>query len=383
MVKLGCNNIHYGENATSALEELPSEKKRAMIVMTGTVMEDLGLLKPVTDALEKGGFKWEKYTDIEEDATFASISRGIAAIKAFEPDWIIAFGGGSAIDAAKTLWVMYENPEVSKLKEIALPNFFKKIRERARLCCIPTSAGTGSECTIAAMVKDTEKLRKVVVVGTKKRLIPDVAILDPLYSASMPKGLTAGSGMDVITHIVEAYVSVSANPFSDGLAISAFIQARSALPIAYENGKDLAAREKMLLASCMAGISFANCGLGINHSIAHSFGAEFGVPHGLANAIILPHTIKFNETDAKVSARYRELASFVGENSLLGVIEDLNARLGIPKTMREFIKDDAAFEKKFEDVSKKSTEDVNNYSSPVKPTPEQMKALVKEVYYGK
>jgi alcohol dehydrogenase class IV len=198
----------------------------------------------------------------------------------------------------------------------------------------------------------------------------------------MPKGLTASTGIDAIVHAIESYVSVIANPYSDGMAISAFIEAYKYLPIAYENGKDVKAREKMLVAANMAGIAFANALLGAVHGIAHSFGAEFKVPHGLANAIVLPYILKFNEADPKTAERYRTLASYVGGTSLLDVMQALNDKVGIPKAMKDFIKDDSAFEKRLDEITRKSLGDIATLGAPLKPTPEQMKELVKQSYYG-
>ncbi|MDR1481528.1 MAG: iron-containing alcohol dehydrogenase [Synergistaceae bacterium] len=383
LAKLGGDRIFFGEDATSALAGLPSAKKRAFIVMTGTILEDLGLLKPVTDALEKGGFKWEKFDKIEEDATFTTIKKGIEAARKFEPDWIIGFGGGSAMDAAKTIWVFYENPEKTELAEVAVPNIIPKLREKARICCIPTSAGTGSESTRVAVVKDVDKLQKFVILCMEGRFVPDIAILDPRYSISLPRGLTASTGADAITHAIESYVCTLSTPYSDGLAISAFTLAHEYLPKAVENGKDVVAREKMLVAANMAGIAFANSHLGITHSIAHSFGGELGVPHGLANAITLPYIIEFNEADEKTLKRYRRLASLVDSKSLLDVVKTLNDKIGIPKGMKDFVKDDSAFEKRFESIVSKSISDICTLGAPRVPTPEQWKALVRLAYYGK
>ncbi|MDR1481126.1 MAG: iron-containing alcohol dehydrogenase [Synergistaceae bacterium] len=390
LAKLGGDIIFFGEDAVGALStELASTKKRAFIVMTGNILDELGLLKPVTDALEKGGFTWEKFTDIEEDATFTSIKKGIEAMKKFEPDWIIGFGGGSAMDAAKTMWIFYENPEVSELAEVAAPKTFAKLREKAKLCCIPTSAGTGSEVTRLAVVKDVDKLQKFVIVCRKGRMIPDVAILDPQFSLTMPKGLTSSTGIDAITHAIESYTSTTTNPYSEGPAMAGLKLAFEYLPTAYENGKDPVAREKMLIAANLAGMAFANSLLGIVHSIAHSFGGEFGVPHGLANAITLPYIIEFHKSDEKVSERYRQLANLLGSNSLLESVKTLNDKVDIPKGMKDFIRkrlkadNDEAFEKHCGTIVEKAKKDIATLGAPVKPTDEQWEELVKLAYYGK
>jgi len=374
--------MFYGEGAVAGLKELQGPDKKAFIVMSGTILEETGALKLVTDTLKEAGFSWEVYTEVEPEPSFHTVKKGAAAMKAFKPDWVIGFGGGSAMDAAKAMWVFYENPELTALDQVAAPKEIPVLKERARICCIPTSAGTGSEATRAALIKDTEKRRKYSIRCLKGRLIPDVAILDPIFTVSMPKSLTAASGMDAITHAIEAYVTPVANPYSDAMAIAAFINGFRYLPRCYEEKGNLEARAKMLAASCMAGIAFSNCALGLTHSAAHAFGAEFGIPHGLANAVILPYNLKFNERDEKTLGRYQELASFIGEASLLQAIKGLNQRLDIPEKLQDVIKDDGAFEAKLDLLIQNAMEDVCTAFAPVKPTQEEMRAYLLQIYYG-
>jgi alcohol dehydrogenase class IV len=213
-------------------------------------------------------------------------------------------------------------------------------------------------------------------------MVPDVAILDPVFSMTMPRSLTAASGMDALTHAIESYVTPLANPFSDGMVISAFINGYKNLPICYEHGENLESRGKMLAASCMAGIAFSNCALGIVHSIAHTFGAEYGVPHGLANAIVLPYGLQFNSRDSRTQARYDELAAFVGEKSLLNGILALRKRIHVPPCMKELLADEQAVLGKIDVLVEKAMSDVCTPFTPVKPTKEEMKELLLEVYYG-
>ena len=219
-IKLGCGHMHCGENAVRTLADLPAQRKRAYIVMSGTIQQDLGQLKMVTDVLEGAGFTWKGYTDVEPEPSFQTVLRGAADMAAFEPDWVIGFGGGSAMDAAKAMWVFYENPEYRELEDVMPPNEIKNLREKAQLCCIPTSAGTGSEATRAALIKDTVKKKKYSIRCMRGRLVPDVAVLDPIFTTTMPKSLTAASGMDALTHAIESYVTPIANPYSDAMAMA-------------------------------------------------------------------------------------------------------------------------------------------------------------------
>lgn len=382
LIKLGCERIFCGENAIQHLKELPATRKRAYIVMSGSVQEELGQLKIVTDILENAGFVWKSYNKVEPEPDFESIRPGIEDMRSFEPDWVIGFGGGSAMDAAKAMWVFYENPEYQSLEDVVPPNEIKNLRVKARVACIPTSAGTGSEATRAALIKDKVKKKKYSIRCLKGRMIPDVAILDPVFSVTMPKSLTAASGMDALTHAIESYVTPLANPFSDGMAISAFIQGYQNLPICYENGENLESRMKMLEASCMAGIAFSNSALGIVHSIAHTFGAEYGVPHGLANAITLPYVLRFNSRDDRTQERYNQLANFVGEKSLLDGILTLRKRINTPHCMKEIVTDEQDVLGKIDALVEKAMSDVCTPFTPVKPTTEEFKELILEVYYG-
>lgn len=381
-IKLGCEHIFCGENAVQCLRDLPSVRKRAYIVMSGTIMEEMGQLKTVTAVLESAGFSWRAYTDVEPEPSFETIKRGAKDMMEFEPDWVIGFGGGSAMDAAKAMWVFYENPEYKELADIMPPNEIKKLKVKAHVACIPTSAGTGSEATRAALIKDTVQKKKYSIRCLKGRMVPDVAILDPVFTLTMPKSLTMSSGMDALTHAIESYVTPLANPFSDGMAISAFIYGYRNLPICYEDGNNLEARRKMLEASCMAGIAFSNCALGIVHSIAHTFGAEYGVPHGLSNAVVLPYGLQFNEKDSRTRARYDTLASFVGEKSLLDGILLMRKRLNVPTCMKEIVTDEPDVIRKIDALTEKAMSDVCTPFTPVKPTAKEMKNLILEVYYG-
>lgn len=382
-IKLGAEKMFFGEGAVAALAELPAERKRAYIVMSGTIQKDLGQLDVVTGALESAGFTWKANTDVEPEPCWESVVKGVEEMRVFEPDWVIGFGGGSAMDAAKAMWVFYENPRYSSLEEVMPPVVIENLKVKAHVCCIPTSAGTGSECTRAALIKDPVQKRKYSIRDYSGRLVPDVAIIDPAFSTTMPRGGTVACGMDALTHAIESYVTPLANPFSDALAIGGWIYGYRNLPVCADDPDNLDARGEMLAASCLAGIAFSNCALGICHGIAHTFGASYGIGHGLANAVVLPYSIAFNaENDARAAARYEDLAGFVGQGDLHRVIVDLREKLGVPSTMQQLVPDAAGFEASLDELVEKVLTDVATPANPVKVTAEQARSLLRQVYYG-
>lgn len=380
-IKLGCEKMHWGKNAVQQLKTLDGPRKRAFIVMSGDIVMDVGSYKKVTDVLEEAGFEYEAYTKVEPEPSFHTILKGAEKMKAFEPDWIIGFGGGSAMDAAKAMWVFYENPSYKTLDETIPPNIIENLRVKARVCCITTSAGTGSEATRAALIKDIDQRKKYSVRDMNGRLVPDIAILDPEFTATMPKSLTAASGMDALTHAIESYVTPAANPFSKAMSLSSFLYGYDSLAKAYENPEDEEARADMLAASCMGGIAFSNSGLGIVHGIAHSFGAEYGIPHGLANAIVLPYGLEYNSQDKQVKRMYDELAMYIGKDSLADAVAELSEKIKIPRAMKEKVDEDI-FLRNVDKLTQKAMSDVATPFNPVSPAAEEMKELIFKVYYG-
>ena len=381
-IKLGCEKVFWGKNAVQQLKTLEGPRKRAFIVMSGNVLIDVGSYKKVTDVLEEAGFEYEAYTEVEPEPSFQTILKGAERMKTFKPDWIIGFGGGSAMDAAKAMWVFYENPAYRTLEETMPPNIIENLRVKAKVCCIATSAGTGSEATRAALIKDMKQKKKYSVRDMNGRLVPDAAVLDPEFTATMPKSLTAASGMDALTHAIESYVTPTANPFSKAMSLAAFLYGYKSLEKVYENPEDENAGAEMLAASCMGGIAFSNSGLGIVHGIAHSFGAEYGVPHGLANAIVLPYGLEYNSRNDEVKKMYDELAGFIGKKSLADAVAELSEKINIPKSMKEKVQEDT-FIKNLDKLTEKAMSDVATPFNPIQPTAEEMKELILKVYYGK
>jgi alcohol dehydrogenase class IV len=381
--KLGADKIYFGEDAVKALADLPAPRRRAYIVMSGTIQEELGQLKVVTDVLEGAGWTWRANTDVEPEPCWESVRRGTEEMREFEPDWVIGFGGGSAMDAAKAMWVFYENPQYHTLEEV-MPPAPLTLREKARVCCIATSAGTGSECTRAALIKDPVQKRKYSVREYTGRMIPDVAILDPAFSATMPRRGTVACGMDALTHAIETYVANTANVFSDAMAIGSWVAGYPALPVCANEPDNLEARGQMLAASCLGGIAFTNGALGICHGIAHTFGATYNIAHGLANGIVLPYSIAFNKSRSEGTAkRYEDLARFVGGTDLEQMILDLKSDLDVPVSMQEVVPEGTDFEADLDMLVGKVMADVCTPANPVKVSEDDARMLLGRVYYGK
>jgi acetaldehyde dehydrogenase/alcohol dehydrogenase len=324
------SKIYIEKNSIEYLHDMREMEK--VFIVTDQSMVQLGYVQKVTDqlALRQNKVTYELFCDVEPDPSIQTVKKGLSLMESFKPDTIIALGGGSAMDAAKGMWLYYEHPEVNfddlkqKFMDIRKRAFrYPELGKKASLVCIPTTSGTGSEVTPFAVITDKETHIKYPL--TDYSLTPTVAIIDPALTMTLPAAITANTGMDVLTHAVEAYVSVLASDYTDALALKAVQMVFEYLPRAVHNGKnDPEAREKMHNASCIAGMAFANAFLGMNHSMAHKIGAEFHVPHGLANAILLPYTIRYNGTKPEkpglwpkykyynADLRYCELAKAIG-----------------------------------------------------------------------
>ncbi|CEN86005.1 alcohol dehydrogenase [[Clostridium] sordellii] len=353
--------VYHEFGSVSYLEKM-ADTNRVMIV-TDRMMVQLGYVDKLIYHLRKrtNPVMIEVFSDVEPDPSVETVLNGANVMRQFKPDTIIALGGGSAMDAAKGMWLFYENPEVDfddlrlRFMDIRKRVFkFPKLGRQAKLVAIPTTSGTGSEVTSFAVV--TDKVNNVKYPLADYELTPDIAIIDPNFVMTVPKSVTADTGVDVLTHAIEAYVSVMATDYTDALAIKAIEMVFEYLPRAYKDGSDREAREKMHNASCMAGMAFANAFLGINHSLAHKLGSEFHIPHGRANAVLLPYVIRYNATKpTKFSAfpkyksfvadkKYAEIAKYVGlkantteegVNNLIDAVNKLLTELNIPKTIAE------------------------------------------------
>ncbi|MBF1010599.1 MAG: bifunctional acetaldehyde-CoA/alcohol dehydrogenase [Lachnoanaerobaculum sp.] len=395
-----------------ALDELGSvmHKKRAFIV-TDTFLYKNGYTDVITNKLDEMGIRYSCFFDVTPDPTLQCAREGVKAMTAFEPDVIIALGGGSAMDAAKIMWVMYEHPEVN-FEDMAMDFMdirkrvykFPKMGEKAYFVAIPTSSGTGSEVTPFAIITDKDTGIKWPIADYE--ILPNMAIVDVNNMMDQPKGLTAASGIDVLTHALEAYVSIMATDYTDGLALRAMKLVFDYLPSAYENGSaDPIAREKMADASCLAGMAFANAFLGVNHSMAHKLGAFHHIAHGLANAVILTRVMRYNASDVptkmgtfpqyeypKAKARYVEAAKYCGVTgknddeifeNFIKKIEELKKLIGVKETIALYGVEEKYFLDTLDEMSEQAFNDQCTAANPRYPLISEIKELYLDAYYGR
>ena len=403
-IKKGCLPV--------ALDELRTVRgaKKAFIV-TDTFLYQNGYTKSITDKLDEMGVAHTTFFDVQPDPTLKNAQDGAKQMVAFQPDTIIALGGGSAMDAAKIMWVLYEHPDADFM-DMAMRFIdirkrvytFPKMGEKAYFIAIPTSAGTGSEVTPFAVITDGDTGVKYPLADYQ--LLPNMAIIDTDFHMSAPKGLTAASGIDAVTHAVEAYAAMLATDYTDGLALQALKNIFKYLPRAYENGQtDVEAREKMANAATMAGMAFANAFLGVCHSMAHKLGAFHHLPHGVANALMIEEVIRFNasETPAKMGtfsqydhphtlARYAEIADYLGlggktdeekMENLIKAINELKTRVGIKDTIKDYGIDEKDFLDRLDDMVEQAFDDQCTGANPRYPLMSEIKQMYLNAYYGK
>lgn len=376
-MKLAGQQLMFGEGCLAHLKTL--ETKRAIIVTGGSSMKKNGIFDEVVGYLHEAGAEVTEFGGVEADPSFRTVWAGAEKMKEFQPDLIIGLGGGSAMDAAKMMWVYYEHPELTTLEEVLTAKPFPKLRQKALYCCIPSTSGTASEVSRSVVITGDDGMKHGL---GNMEMMPDIAICDPRVTASMPAHITAETGMDAMTHALEALVSNRANYISDVLAIKAVEDIFTYLPAACENGADLHAREMMLNASTIAGMAFTNVSLGIVHSMAHTVGSLFHVAHGLADAILLPYIIEFNSGAAYAAEKYADMAAKLGQPDMITCIRALNKKVGIPETLSACIKDEAAFMAKLEEMAECAKADGCTKTNPIIPTLEQLKALFVKAYHG-
>jgi alcohol dehydrogenase class IV len=321
-------NVVFGEGSLAHLETLRGE--RAFIV-TDENLARLGYPARICQALEPTGMVVEIYTQVEPDPTIECVEQGAVAMRRFQPDWIIALGGGSVMDAAKAMWVLYERPDISA--EEINPIEPLGLREKARLVAVPTTAGTGSEATWAIVLTDPAEMRKLGL-GSRENL-PDFAILDPELILQLPPRLTADTALDALTHAIEGYTSALRNDFSDGLCLKAAQLVFDYLPAAYHDGSDIDARTRLQNAAAIAGLGFGNSMAALAHGMGHALGGVLHVPHGRAVALFLPYTIEYCARGEPGSTRYAELAAFLGLAFSSGEDRELSAALALARAVRD------------------------------------------------
>ena len=341
-------------------------------------MKRFGFLDEAKAQLEKAGLEVDIIDGVEPDPSVKTCLKGGKRMEEFEPDWIIAIGGGSAMDAAKAMWVFYEYPgyDFTKLADFDNP----ALKNKARLICIPSTSGTASEITAFSVITDTEKEIKYPLVHPD--FVPEVAILDTRIPAKMPEKVTAATGMDVMTHAVEAYVSTSADDFTDPYAIRAIELVFENLEKAYKNGSDMDAREKMHTASTIAGMAFTNASLGIVHSMAHKIGGVFHLTHGEANAIMLPYIIDYNR---KSCDKYEKLEEILGIDDLAEEIRKLNAKVGIAPNIKEgknTVISEEDFLNHLDAMSENAFKDACTLTNPRESSASDIKKIYKASFYG-
>ena len=367
--------IRFEEKSLDHLGNLDAEK--VVIVTDEGVMEELGFLKQATDILEEAGIDTLVVDDVEANPSVKTVLRGKKAMLDFEPDWVVALGGGSTMDAAKIMWTFYEYPDLD-FEDIIEVGSIPKLRKKAKFAAIPSTSGTASEITAFSVITDTEKHIKYPIVSTE--IIPDLAIIDPEIPSTMPPKITANTGMDVLAHAVEAYVSTNASDYTDALALKAIKLVFEFLPQAYNDGDNMEARDKMHNASTIAGMAFSNSSLGIIHSLAHKIGGEFGVTHGLANAILLPYVVEFNYQAAE--DKFAAIEESLEIDNLADTIKSLNKKLGIPASFKEAGINEEEFEKVLDRMSENAYQDPCTLTNPNEPEVEDMKEVYKKSFYG-
>lgn len=403
------DKIYFEHNSIQYLEKMPNIT-RAFIV-TDPGMVSLGYVDKILYYLRKRTehVHCEIFSDVEPDPSIETVKRGAQMMDEFKPDVIIALGGGSAMDAAKGMWLFYEHPDVDfnslrlRFLDIRKRAFkFPKMGNKAQLVAIPTTSGTGSEVTSFAVISEKKNNMKYPLADYE--LTPNIAIIDPQFVMSLPKSATADTGLDVLTHALEAYVSVMASDYTDGLAMKAIQLVFKYLPRAYKNGaEDAEAREKMHNASCMAGMAFTNAFLGLNHSIAHKIGGEYHVPHGRANAVLLPHVIKYNaSTPSKfvsfpkykkfiADEKYAEIAAFLGlpaktteegVQSLINAVIDLMKEVNEPLSFSECGIDEETYMRNVPDIANKAFEDQCTTANPKLPLVKEIEQIMRDAYKG-
>ncbi len=391
-------DLYHGENALAELSNLKG--KRAVLVLGGGSMKRFGFVDKAVDYLTQAGMDVKLIENVEPDPSVETVMKGAAIMREFEPDWIVAMGGGSPIDAAKAMWVFYEYPDTT-FEDIIQPFSFPTLRTKAKFCAIPSTSGTATEVTAFSVITDYHKGIKYPLADFN--ITPDVAIVDSALAETMPPKLTAHTGMDAMTHAIEAYVSTLHCNYTDPLALWAIKLIAGNLKNSYEGDKE--ARKTMHDAQCLAGMAFSNALLGIVHSMAHKTGAAFSgghIIHGCANAMYLPKVIAYNAKVPEAAERYAQIAKFLhleGETTedlvkaLIQLLRDMNDQLNIPQAIKNYgeggikadtsIIDEKEFLAKLPEVAANAIGDACTGSNPRQPSQEDMEKLLLAVYYDK
>lgn len=375
-------DIYYGENALEVLKKVKG--KKAVVVVGGGSMKRFGFLDKVDEYLKEAGMEVKHIEGVKPDPSVEEVYEGARVMREYGPDWIVAIGGGSPIDAAKAMWIFYEHPEIT-FEDVKNPFTVPELRNKAKFVAIPSTSGTATEVTAFSVITDYKTEIKYPLADFN--LTPDIAIVDPALAQTMPPKLVAHTGMDALTHAIEAYVAGLRSSISDPLAMQAILMIRDYLVKSY-NG-DVEARNEMHIAQCLAGMAFSNALLGITHSMAHKTGAVFHIPHGCANAIYLPYVIDYNKKVCAV--RYADIAKALGlkgnttdelVDSLTSFINDLNKQLSIPATLKEYGITEKDFYDNLDRISENAILDACTGANPRPITAVEMKKLFTATFTG-
>lgn len=368
---------YHGPGSLENLKEV--QGKKAVIVTGGSSMKRFGFLEKTVTLLKEVGIQSAIFEGVESDPSVATVKRGVDFFNQEQPDLIIGLGGCSAIDAAKAMWVFYEHPEAT-FEEIIAPFTIKPLRNKAHFVAIPSTSGTGTEATCVAVITDTAKGIKYPLVSYE--ITPDVAIVDGELAKSMPANVTADTGMDALSHDVEAYVAALASPYTDALATDSTKMIFDNLHKVYLNGDDIEGRQAMHDASCLAGIAFSNAILGIIHSMSHQIGGMFNIAHGRANAILMANVIRYN---SRATDKYTALAQVIGKESVEEFaveIENLRRLLGIEDSFKEYGIANEEWQQKLDEMVKNAMNDPCTGTNPRKPTADELKRIFQCCYNG-
>jgi Alcohol dehydrogenase, class IV len=375
-------DLYHGKGSLEALKTLKG--KKAFVVVGGGSMKRFGFLDQVENYLKEAGLEVELFEGVEPDPSVETVMKGAEAMRKFEPDWIVAIGGGSPIDAAKAMWIFYEYPDFT-FEQAVVPFGLPELRQKAKFVAIPSTSGTATEVTAFSVITNyTEKIKYPLA---DFNITPDIAIVDPALAQTMPATLTAHTGMDALTHAIEAYTASLRSNFSDPLAVKAIEMVNENLVKSY--GGDEEARNLMHEAQCLAGMAFSNALLGIVHSMAHKVGAVFHIPHGCANAIFLPYVIQYNRS--KCEDRYADIAKVLKlegntdaelTDSLIKLIDGLNDKLSIPHSMKEYGVEEADFKANLKFIAHNAVLDACTGSNPREIDDATMEKLFECTYYG-
>ena len=371
------NEMYHGANSLQELKNIKGNK--AVIVIGKKSAKDSGSLKKVQDILDGINIKYEVFSGVEPDPSIETVIKGAKFMSEYKPDWIIGLGGCSSIDAAKTMWAIYEHPELT-LDVMIKMGGVPALRNKARFVAIPTTSGTGTETTPLAVITDREKGVKYPIVSYD--FLPDLSILDGELCKSLPNNITANTGLDALTHSVEAYVSNIDDNYADAFAKGSISLVFDNLENTYNNHEDIDLRQKMHDAAFLGGYAFANSWLGIAHSLAHQVGGMFGVPHGRANAIVLPNVVRFN---SKASNRHEDLAKLIGKETsedFAVAIEELRAKVNVPSCFKECGITEQEWNDKVKAMAQNAFDDVCTSFNPRVPTVDELEKIFMDCYNG-